>query len=99
MFRCTMAEEKTTKPTFGNTAGREDRCSSTFEFVANEKDPNGFWATSAVMLLEEESLAWSPAMFYSGRVMLLEFGARDAAPAEFQFARAAERVLQTRSGH
>jgi hypothetical protein len=35
-----------TKPTFGNTAGRPDRWSSTFEWVANENDPNGSWATS-----------------------------------------------------
>jgi hypothetical protein len=41
-----MAEEKTTKPTFGNTVGREEQCSSTSEWVANEKDPNGSWATS-----------------------------------------------------
>jgi hypothetical protein len=30
----------------GNTAGRPDRWSSTFEWVANEKDLNGSWATS-----------------------------------------------------
>src|SRR5271157_2262261 len=46
MCRCTMAGEKTTKPTFGNIAGQPDQWSSTFEWVVNEKGPNGSWVTS-----------------------------------------------------
>jgi transposase len=46
MCRCMMAGEKTTKPTFGNTAGQPDQWSSTFEWVVNEKGPNGSWVIS-----------------------------------------------------
>jgi transposase len=46
MCRCMMAGEKNTKPTFGNTAGQPDQWSSTFEWVVNEKGPNGSWVIS-----------------------------------------------------